>query len=147
GAVADGVERSLVVACGDDRVPLARARHREPEVVHVQQAWQELGTAAMAVAAGPVDVQARLHDTLRIRLGHQPPRWADTWSRNTSSVDATKRALPSGCAQAPRPVICAPIRAISPGSWGSRTPAARRCRFFARWGSPFRHGPHCRADA
>ena len=35
------------------------------------------------------------------RLGHQPSRWAATWSRKTSRVDATKRARPVGvCARA-----------------------------------------------
>jgi hypothetical protein len=131
-AVANGMASGVVVARRYHRVPVAGTGHREPEVVHVEKPREELGAAAVTVAAGPVDVEARLHDTLRIRLGHQPARWADTWSRNTSSVEATNRALPSGWAHAPRPLIWAPIREMSSGSRGSRTPDARRWRFLPR---------------
>ena len=70
-----------------------------------------------------------------------PPRCTATSSANTCMVLATKRAVPSGCAQAPRPTTSRRIRCTSSTSRGSRSRRASRVSASAIRGSPLTHGP------
>ena len=58
---------------------------------------------------------------------HPPPRCTATSSANTCMVLATNRAVPSGCAHAPRPTTSRRIRSTSSTSRGSRSRRASRC--------------------
>ena len=70
--------------------------------------------------------------------------WNETKLRN---VDPTIRAVPSGCAHAPRPVTSRCKRSISTGRRGSRSIRASRARESAIRGRPLMQGPHCPADS
>ena len=99
-AGADGAPGMTLERCRDVRFPLAPGRERETPLVGGQQLRQQLGAGAVPVAAGPVNVHP--HRRLLQVLLHVV--------REDAHRAGDERAVPSGCAHAPRPSTSARSR-------------------------------------
>ena len=123
------------------------AAHREARSRRWRAAPAPARRSAVPVAARPVDVQPG-HRRALLDLGRAPARCAATWSREDAQRARDNRAVPSGCAQAPRPVTRRRIRSISAGQARVAAPGRRAAAASsAIRGRPLMHGPHWAADS